>query len=73
MPLGTLEVDGILGPSTISALQGFLQLLGVYGGEMDGIIDGLPAQVGPSETVRALQRLLNKGVSTVTVTAINLD
>lgn len=63
-----LDIDGIIGPATIGALQGFLKALGLYAGPIDGVIDQ-----PESDTVRALQTLLNKGVSSVTVTAINLD
>lgn len=54
LPASTVPVDGELGPKTIKALQQWLYALGLYTGELDGIIN----VDGYSDTVAALQRLV---------------
>lgn len=54
LPASTVEVDGQLGPRTIKALQQWLYALGLYTGELDGIMN----TDGYSDTVAALQRLI---------------
>ena len=54
LPASTIPVDGQLGPKTIKALQQWLYALGLYTGELDGIMN----INGYSDTVAALQRLI---------------
>lgn len=54
LPVSTIAVDGELGPKTIKALQQWLYALGLYTGELDGVIN----MDGYSDTVAALQRLV---------------
>ena len=54
LPASTIEVNGILDERTIRALQQWLYALGLYTGELDGLIN----MNGYSDTVAALQRLV---------------
>lgn len=54
LPASTIGVDGILDERTIRALQQWLYALGLYTGELDGVIN----LNGYSDTVAALQRLI---------------
>lgn len=54
LPASTITVDGELGPKTIKAMQQWLYALGLYEGELDGVIN----LDGYSDTVAALQRLI---------------
>lgn len=54
-----IDVDGYMGYFTIDALQRVLRHMGLYTGEIDGIIDGLPYADFPSLTVEALQKWIN--------------
>lgn len=54
LPASTITVDGELGPKTIKSLQQWLYALGLYTGELDGVIN----TNGYSDTVAALQRLV---------------
>lgn len=54
LPASTIPVDGELGQNTIKALQQWLYALGLYTGELDGVIN----LDGYSDTVAALQRLV---------------
>lgn len=65
-----IQVDGILGPETVTALQGFLHRLGWYQGDIDGVLDGVKSDGRPSLSVTALQRMLNEGLQEVTIYAI---
>lgn len=51
-----LSTDGLIGPSTIKALQRRLTKMGYYHGNIDGKLDL------PSITIKALQNALNDGV-----------
>lgn len=58
--------DGYLGYFTIDALQRVLRHMGLYRGEVDGIIDGLPYADFPSLTVEALQKWINLELTRLT-------
>lgn len=61
-----IEEDGYLGYFTIDALQRVLRHMGLYTGEIDGIIDGMPYADLPSMTVEALQKWINMELGRLT-------